>query len=146
MKKVVYIAFCFLFWCCNNSNTSELKISDKEQRTTEWQKEKLPKILFENLVHDLGDIVEGTQITDTFHFKNIGESSLIISDIETSCGCTTSAFPKEPVLSGESGEIAVSFDSTHKNGEATVSVIVVANTYPINTVLTIKANVVRNKH
>ena len=145
MKKAIYIVFCFLFWSCYNNSTFELKTSGKEQRTTEVQKEKLPEILFENLIHDLGDIIEGTQITDTFHFKNIGKSSLIISDIETSCGCTTSAFPKGLVPSGEKGEIIVSFDSTHKNGEVTVSVVVIANTYPVNTILAIKANVVNQK-
>ena len=146
MNKIIkiYIVCCFLVWNCGN-NTNPTLNQVTVNNMDEQDKSNLPKILFENPTHDLGDIIEGTQVTDTFHFRNIGKSILIISDIETSCGCTSSTSSKEPVKPEEEGEIIVSFDSTHKNGETTVSVVVIANTYPVNTILTLKANVKERK-
>jgi hypothetical protein len=121
---------------------------DTEKQATineisEQQGENLPKIIFENPNHNLGEIIQGEQVTDTFHFKNVGNSILFISDVKTSCGCTTTTPLKEPVNPGEEGEIPISFDTMHKNGEGTVYIIVTANTYPAQTVLTINANVVK---
>jgi len=140
------IIFCFLLWSCGHHDNSTYKLPDTEEQTngiSEQQKANLPKFLFENTTHNLGEIIQGKQVTDTFHFKNIGNSNLLISDVKTSCGCTTTSPLKEPVKPGEEGKVPVSFDTTNKDGEGTVYVIVTANTYPAQTVLTIKANVVK---
>jgi len=149
-QKLVYIAYCFLLWGCGNNGSSVLKVSDTENqlignRIDEEQKANLPKFLFENLVHNLGEVLQGEQINYTFRFENVGKSILIISDVGTTCGCTTSILLKEPIKPEEKGEIPVSFDTTNKNGEVTIYVVVSANTHPAQTVLTIKANVVKQK-
>ena len=41
----------------------------------------------------------------TFTLKNVGDKSLAIQDVTTSCGCTTVDYPKEPALPGK--EIAL---------------------------------------
>jgi len=135
-----------LFLSCGNRN-SELTVSDIKNPMTadgmnEQQKASLPDIKFDELSYDFGKVIQGEVLSYTFHFKNVGKSSLLISSVEASCGCTTSIPPKAPIRPGEKGEISITFDSKHKNGEVTSYLVVTANTYPAQTVLTVSANVV----
>ena len=145
-RKLFYIVFCFLFWSCGNSNISELKITNKNQDKTneikEEQRGNLSEILFENISHDFGSIAQGKQVDYTFHFENVGQTDLIIYSVSASCGCTTPVFSTEPVKQGEKGEITVTFDSNGKSGKINNHVIVSANTYPANVVLTLQAEVI----
>ena len=45
-----------------------------------------------------------------FVFTNIGKEPLIISKAKGSCGCTVPEWPKEPIMSGETGVIKVNYD------------------------------------
>ncbi len=108
--------------------------------------EKLPVIEFETLTYDFGEVVQGEKLTCAFKFKNTGKSNLIIFSSEATCGCTTSTPPKAPIRPGETGEIKVFFDSTSQNGKVIKRVLVGANTYPAETILTITANVTSAKN
>lgn len=99
------------------------------------------KIEFEKDFHDFGKITQGERVTFAFKFKNSGKSVLLISDVSTSCGCTISDYPKKPVMPGESGQIAVRFDSEGKRGQQNKTVTVFANTQPNSTMLHIQAMV-----
>ena len=107
--------------------------------------EKLPVIEFETKTYDFGDVIEGERLTYSFKFKNTGKSNLIIYSSEATCGCTTSQPPKAPIRPGESGEILVTFDSKGQKGKVQKRVLVGANTYPVETILTITANVSSSK-
>jgi len=107
--------------------------------------EKMPVITFDNKTYDFGDVVEGERLTYSFKFKNTGKSNLIIYSSEATCGCTTSQPPKAPVRPGESGEIIVTFDSKGQKGKVNKRILVGANTYPSETILTITANVSSSK-
>ena len=107
--------------------------------------EKLPVIEFETTTYDFGDVVEGERLTYAFKFKNTGKSNLIIYSSEATCGCTTSQPPKAPIRPGESDEIVVTFDSQGQKGQVKKRVLVGANTYPVETILTITANVSSSK-
>lgn len=75
-----------------------------------------PRLRFEKKTVDLGRIERGEVASDTVRFINAGEQPLVIQRIHTDCGCTTADYTREPVGSGESGYIVVSFNS--KNYEA----------------------------
>ena len=141
-------AFCFLLLSCGNNNkNSGLSMGDIRNPATadginEQQKADMPEIQFENLSYDFGKVIKGEILHYTFHFKNVGKSNLVISDAVASCGCTTSLPPKAPVKPGEKGEITITFDSTLKNGSVSSILVVTANTYPAQTLLTITANVI----
>lgn len=107
-----------------------------------FDKDALPVISFEKDFHDFGRLISGEQVTYAFKFKNTGKSLLLISDVSTSCGCTISSFPKQPVKPGESATIDVSFDSAGRHGLQTKSVTVFANTQPPTTTLRIQSLVV----
>ena len=107
--------------------------------------EKMPEIEFEKTAYDFGEVIEGERLTYAFKFKNTGKSNLIIYSSEATCGCTTSQPPKAPVRPGESGEITVTFDSKGQKGNVQKRILVGANTYPAETILTISANVTSSK-
>ncbi len=104
--------------------------------------DKLPKIEFEKDFHDFGKIIQGEKVTYAFKFKNTGKSLLLISNVSTSCGCTVTDFPKEPIKPGESGKIDVSFDSEGRRGPQNKTATVMANTQPNSTMLRIQAIIV----
>jgi len=52
--------------------------------------ENAPKIQITSALHDFGEISASQGLVETsFEVNNIGDSELIISGMETSCGCTT---------------------------------------------------------
>ena len=51
--------------------------------------------------HDFGEVLEGSEATYEFSFKNTGNTPLIISNVKASCGCTTPFWTKDPVLTGK---------------------------------------------
>ncbi|MCL2168174.1 MAG: DUF1573 domain-containing protein [Lentimicrobiaceae bacterium] len=138
-------ASCFLLFSCKNNNNSGLSITDIKNPATADGIQKnanMPEIQFDNLSYNFGKVIQGEVLSYTFHFKNVGKSSLIIADVQASCGCTTSIPPKAPIRPNEKGEISISFDSKHKTGEVISYLLVTANTYPAQTVLTVNANVI----
>jgi len=104
--------------------------------------DKLPKIEFEKDFHDFGKIIQGEKVTFAFKFKNTGKSLLLISSVSTSCGCTVSDYPREPIKPGDSGKVDISFDSEGKRGAQNKTATVFANTQPNSTILRIQALVV----
>jgi hypothetical protein len=139
------IVLCILFLSCGNNGNS--KISNPENSitvngTVEQQKLDNPEFLFENLSYDFGEITQGDQMNYIFYFKNVGNSNLLIYNVKATCGCTSSTFSEAPILPEAEGEIVVIFDSKGKSGRVSNYVVVSANTYPANVVLTLSANVV----
>ena len=88
------------------------------------------KMTFTEEVFDYGTIKEGEAVEHTFKFTNTGVAPLIIEGAKSTCGCTVPQFPKEPIAPGESGEIAVKFNSKNKSGRQRKPVNITANTYP----------------
>jgi len=144
-QKLICMLCCILLWGCTNNSKSKTPdidnyISDIE--IINQQKSDMPEILFDHLSYDFGEITQGEQRSYIFYFKNVGKSNLIIYNVDTSCGCTSSMFSKDPVLPKKEGEIAITFDSKGKSGKISNHVVVSANTYPAQIVLTLHANVV----
>ncbi|MDZ7740353.1 MAG: DUF1573 domain-containing protein [Bacteroidota bacterium] len=102
----------------------------------------LPSIEFNKTEHDFGKVIEGEIVTYSFRFKNTGRSDLIISSVSSSCGCTASEYPRDPVEPGEEGIVRLSFDSSRRKGFQSKTATVLANTQPNRTSLRIKAMVI----
>jgi len=47
-----------------------------------------PIITFEEDSFDFGDIYQGDKVAHTFKFENSGNQPLIITNVQTTCGCT----------------------------------------------------------
>jgi hypothetical protein len=104
----------------------------------------LPVIQFDKDVHDFGKLIAGEKASFGFRFTNAGSADLLISQVNTTCGCTIPKFPKTPVKPGEKKEITVTFDSEGKKGMQQKSITVVTNCQPPQTVIWIKAMVIAN--
>ena len=102
----------------------EVKIGEDNQLES---KENLPEFSFESDAYDFGKIEQGDKVNHTFSFTNTGKSPLIISNIKTTCGCTTPTWTKEPVQVGESGKIEVSFDSSGKSNKQNKPITIFSN-------------------
>jgi hypothetical protein len=71
-------------------------------------------IRFDKETYDFGKIKQGEVVSYRFAFTNTGKAPLIISNATATCGCTVPAWPKTPVLPGDTASIAVTFNSTGK--------------------------------
>jgi len=100
-----------------------------------------PEISFDNLVHDYGTIFQGADGNCEFKFTNTGKEPLILSKPITSCGCTTSSWPQEPVLPGKSDVIKVTYN-TNNIGPINKNITVNSNAKTSSVRLTIKGTVV----
>ncbi|MCH4182400.1 MAG: DUF1573 domain-containing protein [Prevotella sp.] len=73
------------------------------------------EIKFDKLSHDFGTFSEAQPIQKaTFTFVNKGNKPLIINQAVASCGCTIPSYTKKPIMPGEKGEIAVTYNGKGK--------------------------------
>lgn len=70
-----------------------------------------PEFKFDKETHDFGKIPQGKPVSVDFKFTNIGDEPLIITNIESVCGCTVPKYTKTPVLKGQSGTITVTYNA-----------------------------------
>ena len=151
MKKYLFtgvaIVFSLLVFlsCSQQSKNSDLPagvVNNPNTADGNNDTEALPVISFEKDFHDFGKLISGEQVMYSFKFKNTGKSLLIISNVSTSCGCTVSSFPKQPIKPGEGSTIDVSFDSEGRHGMQSKTISVFTNTQPPTTTLRIQSQVV----
>lgn len=122
MKKIVLVLFVGL-----------LAISLNAQ-------EKSAKIEFKSDTVDYGDIEKGSDGLRVFQFTNTGQAPLIISKVNSSCGCTIPKSPEGPILPGKTGEIQVRYD-TNRVGPIRKAITVISNADTPTVVLKIKGDV-----
>ncbi len=91
---------------------------------------------------DFGKIVERSDGSTEFIFKNTGKESLIITNVKSSCGCTVPTYPSEPVKKGDTAIIKVQYD-TKRIGIFTKSITVYSNAKNSPVKLIIKGEVVK---
>jgi len=101
----------------------------------------LPVMSFDKHEFDFGTIQKDEIVEHVFQFTNTGGTNLVISNAAGSCGCTIPDYPKEPIVSGETGQIKVKFNPAGKSGRQTKTVSIGANTAKGTETLTIKANI-----
>lgn len=127
---------------CGNSNGKRL---DPElinnPKSAENASGKQAVITFQKTEFDFGKILQGEVVSYTFHFTNTGNTPLIITGVDKSCGCTASEYPRQPIAPGEGGDIKITYDSKGHFGFQSKTVSVNANTMPAKTTLRIKAEV-----
>lgn len=96
------------------------------------QQEKAPtngaKIQFETEVMDYGTIEQSSNGDRKFRFKNVGNEPLIISNAQSSCGCLSVKWPKEPIMPGKTGVITAHYD-TQRLGKFEKTFTVTSNSF-----------------
>jgi hypothetical protein len=89
---------------------------------------------------DYGKIQQKADGERTFTFTNTGKSPIVISKVNTSCGCTVPAYSKTPIMPGETSEIKVKY-ATDRIGVFKKSITVISNASESNKTLFIKGEV-----
>lgn len=108
MKKLMTLLFIGLV---------TLSMNAQETKATEPTVDpNAPVFEFENEVIDYGKIELKADGVRVFKFKNVGKSPLVISRIQSSCGCTVPKKPEDPIMPGASGEIEVKYDTNRPGG------------------------------
>ena len=97
---------------------------------------------FETETINYGKIEKGSDRERVFVFSNIGDEPIVISRIQSSCGCTIPKKPEAPIMPGEKGEIKVSYD-TNRLGGFSKSITVFSNAKEGNKVIRIKGMVTK---
>ncbi|MDF1672602.1 MAG: DUF1573 domain-containing protein [Vicingaceae bacterium] len=149
MKNIVWpLLLLTLISACGNSEEKEERLSvdliennNTGEDGVKNSDDNAPFFEFVEEVKDFGQITQGEIITTVFRFRNVGKSDLIISSAQGSCGCTVPEWPKEPIKSGENGEVTVTFDSNGKFGVQNKTITLVANTIPNTKVIALKGEV-----
>lgn len=126
MKKVIFTAFVVLALASINSVFAQANFK------------------FEKTTHDFGTIKAGTDtLWIDFKFINDGSEPLLISDVKTSCDCTLAQWPKTAIQPGKSGVIKGGFKIEGKSDGFNKNIIIMANTMPGTTFLTMKGLIVK---
>ncbi len=96
-----------------------------------------PKISVNQTQYDFGEVIAGIAVGHTFVITNTGDQPLVISNVRTSCGCTTAALAKTTLNPGEAVNLAVTFDTAGYSGKVGKTIYVTSNdpTTPVLTLL-----------
>ncbi len=146
MKKIILpIVVVTLLTSCGESTeevlTTDIIDNPITEGSTNLDEAKLPHFEFVEEVKDFGEISQGEVVSTTFRFRNVGQTDLIISSAQASCGCTVPEWSKEPIKPGAEGKIDVRFDSNGKQGMQNKTITLVANTKPNTTVIALKGTI-----
>jgi hypothetical protein len=99
------------------------------------------EISFREKIFDFADIHQGDRISKKFVFHNTGSEPLKILNVQTTCGCTASDWPKSPIPPGDSSSIQVTFNSAKKQGRINKIITVYSNAQTPEEKLRITGNV-----
>lgn len=99
--------------------------------------------IFNKTVHDFGKVKESAGSVKTiFTFVNKGDAPFIINRVQTTCGCTTPTYSKEPILPGKQGSIEVSYSTTGRPGAIKRQISIYSNVADTVYTLNIRGEVV----
>jgi hypothetical protein len=71
-----------------------------------------PEVLvLKETAHDFGQIPQGKPVYHFFEVSNSGKEPMVITNVQTSCGCTTPEWSKDPVPPGATAKIKVGYNA-----------------------------------
>ena len=85
-----------------------------------------PEIEFDKIVHDYGNVPYNGDGKCEFRFTYTGNEPLLVLKPKSSCGCTVSTWPKDPILPGKSEVIEVTY-RTIRVGKIDKTITVTSN-------------------
>jgi Protein of unknown function (DUF1573) len=89
------------------------------------------KISLDNNQHNFGTVKEGSVLSWDLNIKSIGEDTLIITDVKTSCGCTAVLVSNDKLKPGESGSVRIELDTKGMKGKKSRTIAINSND-PLN--------------
>lgn len=93
---------------------------------------------------DFGAIAYESEVTDSLKLYNDGTEPLVITSVFSDCGCTVPSYNRAPIAPGDSGTIAVRFNSRGRAaGTFRKAVRIRSNSEPPNKVLFVTGRIKR---
>lgn len=142
MKKMMLgvSALCLVaFMSCKEDATAKIKSENvAEAAKRDANSGNFASVSFEEAEHDFGTIQNGTPVETVFKYKNTGNSPLVVSNIQSTCGCTVPSDWTKQVAPGETGEFKVEFDGKG-SGAINKSITMTTNTEKGSETVKIKA-------
>lgn len=112
-SRVLYIVGLFLLW---------------GQVTSLYAQKEAPLLVLTDSVYNFGNIAEERgMVTATFSFTNQGTLPLVITQVTTDCGCTTSSYTQEAVAPGKQGSVQVVYNPVGRPGPFVRTVRIYSN-------------------
>ena len=130
LKRIFYVFSGIVLLLCSCENKAKEKqqnVNPTSDQTITNDSTTRAKFEIKDKSFNFGDLAEGEIVTHTFHFKNTGKKSLVIQNIESSCGCTTPKYDKKPIPPGGEGKIEVEFNSSGRYGKQYKVINIFAN-------------------
>ena len=84
-------------------------------------------LLVKETAFDFGTIPQGKPVYHFFEVTNTGKDPMVISNVQTSCGCTTPEWSKEPIQPGATSIIKVGYNAAGE-GNFTKTITIQYNT------------------
>jgi hypothetical protein len=102
-----------------SSFAQKTKKANKKETVTETKE----PLAFSETQYDFGSIPQGKPATHVFVLENNGLDTLRIENVQTSCGCTTPDYTRDPVLKGSKTQIKVGYNAASEgNFEKSITV------------------------
>lgn len=107
MKRIITLLFVGFITLSINAQ------QNKQEKTVDPN---APVFEFVTDIIDYGKIEQNANGVRVFEFKNVGKSPLVISKVNSSCGCTVPKYSKEPILPGQTGKIEAKYATNRLGG------------------------------
>ncbi|NOT75531.1 MAG: DUF1573 domain-containing protein [Cyclobacteriaceae bacterium] len=117
MKKLVFFAALVMITTVSFSQTAAVTSAPKSEMAV---------ANFDTQNFDFGKIKVGVPATHEFTFTNKSKTTMVISSVNASCGCTTPDWTKDPIPPGGTGFVKATYNAAGV-GAFDKSVTVMAN-------------------
>ncbi len=87
------------------------------------------------------EITEGQKVTAKYKIVNDGYAPVLITQVNTSCGCTVGKFSRDPIQPNGSSEVELVFDTKNRKG-VNLKSATVQGTFQPPIILTLKVHVI----
>lgn len=103
-------------------------------------KKGLVEMQFEELDHDFGVLAYASDATHVFKFKNNSKQAIALTNVKSSCGCTSPSWSKEPIQPGQTGSVEVKYNTNLPGAfNKTIQVFSTAKNSPVR--ISVRGNV-----
>lgn len=93
--------------------------------------------------HDFGTFPEERDtVTCTMRLVNTGDTAMVITRVQTTCGCTVASYSRQVMQPGDTGSVTITYNARHIAGQFEKRVFVYTSGTPSRSVLTIRGNVI----
>jgi len=98
-------------------------------------------IVWKSDVVEVGEIPQSIPKSIEFEFRNTGDTTVLITNVQPTCGCTVAEYTKTPIKPGEKATVKATFNAANK-GAFTKTIKVTTTVEETQKALTFKGTVI----